>query len=203
MKIDMRNLTLVEKSGSQICEPIAGLLHALHRVGQEADKGRYRPPNWPMVWLAGGFIRDRFLGLDPKDIDICCWNVECVDTVRLYLEKIGGVETARSQWHYKIDVLRTVFTSPEHTVKWFDFTCCAAAAYVTKNGLIDMLLHPDFEDDCRAMQLRLNAPRYPRSTLARAKRFFARGWRMSAEEQARLEAMAVAAHRPEIVLSSM
>jgi hypothetical protein len=139
-------------------------------------------------WVAGGCIRDYFLGVMPLDYDIYFPDQQNFDKARAYLES----QNAKLDWDSEngckfsnngkvYDLIKIYRDSPEQTIERFDFT----TAMFCIEG--DNLYAGDTSfDDLESMVLKVNYITFPESTLKRTLRYYDKGFRMPAEEAVKM-----------------
>lgn len=171
-----------------------------------------RAPSWvsrgqDLVWFAGGCVRAMREGEAPRDLDVFFPNSFCLDAVlatikenfdhqvlstnelviklNVLIDDVAGRFTA-------VDLVKRYALNPLATARAMDFVCCSAALSMTTYAR-----HVRFESETAERVLTVNAPWRPRSSLKRAGRFEARGWRISDEERAKLKALAEDPYLPD------
>jgi hypothetical protein len=133
------------------------------------------------AWIAGGAVRDAFLGLEPKDLDV-------------YLDAAGSWEEARaslkrdrcvvqkdrpflveltSPGGRKIDLIKRLADGMLGCIRSFDFVACCAA--VSRDSFA---FHRGFFQAAETRSLALSACPNATTTVRRALRFIERGWTM-------------------------
>lgn len=159
------------------------------------------------LWIAGGFIRDLIMGIEPKDIDIWGSSVEALSNSSgilcdLMLKKYptslfatGNADTIRGNLTTIQFIKRWIFNSPEELIKSFDYSCCAAAVWydgTTWKGicLADTLFVSDgFKSCCATKSLVYTRPMRDEDKMGSLKRllkFMAKGWEVDDLNLARL-----------------
>lgn len=128
-------------------------------------------------FLAGGAIRDIYLGLEPKDYDLYFHSFD--DSVKVFkfisigfenpgknLSRIGCNGFSLEIMHFR------TFVSGSDLINSFDFTMCSAC--MDQDG--NFFYHHNFIRDLEAKKLVINKMTYPVGTMERIARFAARGW---------------------------
>ena len=132
-------------------------------------------------WLAGGAIRDYFMGVPIKtDYDIFFPNETEYNRCAKYLKENNGEVVWESENGMKIkyngkkfDLVKKFFPTPQETISEFDFTVSMFAVdhegvYHGATSFIDLAKR----------QLMINKITYPASTLSRAFRYYKKGFSM-------------------------
>lgn len=140
-------------------------------------------------WLAGGSIRDYFMGVPIKtDYDIFFPNEEEYNKTNSYFKNNNGVIKWESENGCKIkykdrtyDLVKKYFPDPESTINAFDFTVSMFAVdnkqiYFGESSFIDLAKR----------QLIINKITYPASTLSRAFRYYKKGFTMCLGEMKKI-----------------
>jgi hypothetical protein len=140
-------------------------------------------------WIAGGAIRDYFMGVSVKtDYDMFFPNEQEYEKARAYLIRLG----ANIKWESgngmkveldkkTIDLVKKFFNTPQATIEAFDFTVSMFAidsekVYYGESSFIDL----------SKRQLMINKITYPASTLSRAFRYYKKGFSMCKGEMKKL-----------------
>jgi hypothetical protein len=141
------------------------------------------------VWVAGGIVRDYFMGVPLRtDYDLFFPDEKTFNSVKTFFidnnamikwESVNGMKVV-----YKgktFDLIKHYFSTPEATIAAFDFTVSMFAVdckkvYVGESTFIDLAKR----------QLMLNNIPYPASTLSRAFRYYKKGFSMCAGEMKKL-----------------
>jgi len=140
-------------------------------------------------WIAGGSLRDYFMGEPIKtDWDIFFPNEDEFNKAKEHFEN----KKAKSLWKSKnaikftynnrtFDLIKRYFPTPIDTIKAFDFTVSMFA--VDKNKVY----HGETSFiDLAKRQLMINKITYPASTLSRAFRYYEKGFKMCKGEMLKL-----------------
>lgn len=140
-------------------------------------------------WLAGGALRDYFMGTTIKtDYDIFFPNEEEYIKAKEYFKKQGSEIKWESDNGMKVkhkgktyDLVKKFFDSPQITIDNFDFTVSMFAVdhekvYYGETTFIDLAKR----------QLMINKITYPASTLSRAFRYYKKGFSMCLGEMKKL-----------------
>jgi hypothetical protein len=142
-----------------------------------------------ICWLAGGALRDYFMGVPVKtDYDIFFPNESEFNKAKGYFE----TEEAEVIWesdngmkikhnNNKYDLVKKFFPDPQATIDAFDFTVSMFAVdnekiYHGETSFIDLAKR----------QLMINKITYPASTLSRAFRYYKKGFIMCLGEMQKL-----------------
>lgn len=140
-------------------------------------------------WLAGGALRDYFMGVPVKtDYDIFFPNETEYQKARTYFkakdaqikwESDNGMKVKHNGKTY--DLVKKFFPDPQATIEAFDFTTSMIAVdnekvYHGETTFIDLAKR----------QLVINKITYPASTLSRAFRYYKKGFTMCFVEMKRL-----------------
>jgi hypothetical protein len=140
-------------------------------------------------WLAGGALRDYFMGVPVKtDYDIFFPNEKEYEKARTYFkakeaeikwESDNGMKVKHNGKTY--DLVKKFFSDPQTTIEAFDFTTSMIAVdndkvYHGKTTFIDLAKR----------QLMINKITYPASTLSRAFRYYKKGFSMCLGEMKKL-----------------
>ena len=144
-------------------------------------------------WLAGGALRDYFMGVPVNtDYDIFFPDAANYTLAAEYFKKKGcevvwesdnGMKVGYSGKKY--DLIKKYFSSPQQTIDAFDFTVSMFAVdlervYFGKTSFIDLAKR----------QLMVNKITYPASSISRAFRYYTKGFKMCKGEMKKLcEAM--------------
>lgn len=140
-------------------------------------------------WIAGGAIRDYFMGIPIKtDYDLFFPNEEEFDKAKTYLsgkdaeikwESDNGCKVKYGKLTY--DLVKKYFPNPQATIEAFDFTVSMFAVdskkvYYGESSFIDLAKR----------QLMINKITYPASTMSRAFRYYKKGFTMCLGEMKKL-----------------
>jgi hypothetical protein len=136
-------------------------------------------------WVAGGSVRDYFLGLPVKtDIDIFFPDEENYEKAKNFLinneaqtvfENNNGCKISYNKSTY--DLVKKYFENPQSTIDAFDFTVSQFAVD------IKMVYHGESSFiDLARKQLIINKITYPASTIKRAFRYYEKGFRACSAE---------------------
>jgi hypothetical protein len=140
-------------------------------------------------WLAGGALRDYFMGVPIKtDYDIFFPNEKEYEKARIYFkakeaeikwESDNGMKVKHNGKTY--DLVKKFFSNPQATIEAFDFTASMIAVDSEKvyNGETTFI-------DLAKRQLMINKITYPASTLSRAFRYYKKGFTMCLGEMKKL-----------------
>jgi hypothetical protein len=140
-------------------------------------------------WIAGGSIRDYFMGVPMKtDYDMFFPNEVEYDKAKVYF----NAKKAEIKWESEngmkviyenktIDLVKKFFANPQDTIDAFDFTVSMFAidfekVYHGETSFIDL----------SKRQLMINKITYPASTLSRAFRYYKKGFAMCKGEMKKL-----------------
>lgn len=142
-----------------------------------------------ICWLAGGALRDYFMGIPIKtDYDLFFPNEEQYQKTAKYLKGKGCEVKWESDNGMKVkyngktyDLIKHFYQSPQETIDAFDFTVSMFAVdservYHGETSFIDLAKR----------QLMLNKLPYPASTLSRAFRYYKKGFSMCLGEMKKL-----------------
>ena len=142
-----------------------------------------------ICWLAGGALRDYFIGVPvTTDYDMFFPNEDEYKKAREYFEAKDCEVKWESDKGCKIkykektyDLVKMFFTNPQTTIDTFDFTVSMLAVdnesiYCGETTFIDLAKR----------QLMINKITYPASSLSRAFRYYAKGFRMCQGEMKKL-----------------
>lgn len=139
-------------------------------------------------WVAGGAIRDYFIGITPIDYDIYFPNEKEFKKAKKYLENNGAEKTWESgngvKYNYKgivVDLVKIYSPSPEATIENFDFTCCMLAI----KGYEIFYGETTFKD-LYSRKLIIYKVTSPLSTLKRTYKYIYKGFTISAAEAKKL-----------------
>lgn len=133
-------------------------------------------------WIAGGSVRDYFMGKPVKgDLDLFFPNEKEYEKAKDYLlkkseaEKIWESENGMKVIYKgkKIDLVKKHFDSPKATIDAFDFTVSMFAVNIKNVFYGDTSFI-----DLSKRQLMINIITYPASTLSRTLRYYQKGFRM-------------------------
>lgn len=140
-------------------------------------------------WVAGGAVRDYFMGKPVKtDIDIFFPDESNWALCKEYFIKNGGEVKWESDNGMKVklngktfDLIKKYFVSPVATIEAFDFTVSMFAVdvnnvYYQLQSFIDL----------SKRQLMINKITYPASTLSRAFRYYQKGFAMCSGEMKKI-----------------
>lgn len=140
-------------------------------------------------WLAGGALRDYFMGIPIKtDYDIFFPGEDDYDKCKAFFKEKGTEIKWESQNGMKVryggktfDLIKKFFASPQVTIDNFDFTVSMIAVdsekvYFGETTFIDLAKR----------QLMINKITYPASTLSRAFRYYKKGFSMCLGEMKKL-----------------
>jgi len=139
-------------------------------------------------WLAGGCIRDYFMGVKPIDYDVYFPNENEFNKAKSYLNSVNAKIDWESdngiKFYYNgivLDLVKIFSNNPEDTISRFDYTVCMLAVdhntlYFGENTLKDL------ED----RKLVINTITNPKSSLKRALKYYNKGFTMSALEASKL-----------------
>lgn len=140
-------------------------------------------------WLAGGALRDYFMGVPVKtDYDMFFPNEIEYEKARTYFkakdceikwESDNGCKMKYKERTY--DLVKKFFADPQTTIEAFDFTVSMFAVDQEKiyHGETTFI-------DLAKRQLMINAITYPASSLSRAFRYYTKGFRMCQGEMKKL-----------------
>jgi hypothetical protein len=140
-------------------------------------------------WIAGGAIRDYFMGVSVKtDYDMFFPNEMEYEKARVYF----NAKKAEIKWesgngmkvvyeNKTIDLVKKFFDTPQSTIEAFDFTVTMFAidserVYHGETSFIDL----------SKRQLMINKITYPASTLSRSFRYYKKGFLMCKGEMKKL-----------------
>jgi hypothetical protein len=141
------------------------------------------------VWVAGGSIRDYFMGIPVKtDFDLFFPNEDAHTKAFAYFlnnnatvkwESDNGIKL--SYKNKTFDLIKKYFVTPEDTINAFDFTVSMFAidnmkVYYGETSFIDL----------SKRQLMINKITFPISTLSRAFRYYKKGFVMCKGEMLKL-----------------
>ncbi len=142
-----------------------------------------------ICWLAGGALRDYFIGVPvTTDYDMFFPNEAEYKKAREYFEakdcevKWESAKGCKVKYKEKTyDLVKMFFTNPQATIDAFDFTASMLAVdnesiYYGETTFIDLAKR----------QLMINKITYPASSLSRAFRYYAKGFRMCNGEMKKL-----------------
>lgn len=142
-----------------------------------------------ICWLAGGALRDYFMGVPVKtDYDIFFPNENEFNNAKDYFksreaevlwESENGMKIKYKEVKY--DLVKKYFLDPQATIEAFDFTVSMFAVdtekvYYGETSFIDLAKR----------QLMINKITYPASTLSRAFRYYKKGFIMCLGEMRKL-----------------
>jgi hypothetical protein len=142
-----------------------------------------------ICWLAGGALRDYFMGVPVKtDYDMFFPNEIEYEKARTYFkakdceikwESDNGCKMKYKERTY--DLVKKFFADPQTTIEAFDFTVSMFAVDQEKiyHGETTFI-------DLAKRQLMINEITYPASSLSRAFRYYAKGFRMCQGEMKKL-----------------
>lgn len=132
-------------------------------------------------WLAGGALRDYFMGIPVKtDYDLFFPNLQEYNKAETYFKAMGAEVKWESENGMKVtyngrtfDLVKKFFNGPQATIDNFDFTASMLAVdaervYFGETTFIDLAKR----------QLMINQITYPASTLSRAFRYYKKGFTM-------------------------
>jgi hypothetical protein len=132
-------------------------------------------------WLAGGALRDYFMGVPVKtDYDIFFPNEKEYEKARTYFKAKKAEVKWQSDNGMKVkhngktyDLVKKFFSDPQTTIEAFDFTTSMIAIDTEKvyHGETTFI-------DLSKRQLMINKITYPASTLSRAFRYYKKGFTM-------------------------
>lgn len=133
------------------------------------------------AWVAGGAVRDYFSeGFLTSDIDLYFSTLKNFEKCKTFFIRTDGKivfendKVIKFKWKdKKIDLVKTVFNNPQHSIDSFDFTVCCAA--VDNDNLY---YNPTFFIDLSKKQLMINKLDYPISTLWRLQKYNLKGFRI-------------------------
>lgn len=140
-------------------------------------------------WLAGGALRDYFMGVPVKtDYDIFFPNEIEYNKAKVYFkakeaeikwESDNGMKVKHNGKTY--DLVKKFFSDPQTTIEAFDFTTSMIAVdnekvYYGETTFIDLAKR----------QLMINKITYPASTLSRAFRYYKKGFSMCLGEMKKI-----------------
>ena len=142
-----------------------------------------------ICWLAGGAIRDYFMGVPVvTDYDIFFPNEMEYQKCSVYLKAKGCEVKWESDNGMKVlyngkkyDLVKKFFPTPQETINAFDFTVSmfavdSDAVYFGESSFIDLAKR----------QLMLNMLPFPASTMSRAFRYYKKGFTMCGGEMRKL-----------------
>lgn len=139
-------------------------------------------------WIAGGSVRDYFMGINPVDIDIFFPNAKEFKKAKMFFEsrnaekKWESVNGVKYLYNGDIfDLVKIYHSSPQKTIKYFDFTTAMFA--VTDKSVF---AGDRSFDDLDNRRLVINSVTFPDSTLKRVQRYYDKGFRMSAKQLEKL-----------------
>lgn len=151
-------------------------------------------------WLAGGCVRDYFMGVTVKtDFDLFFPSEEEMKKTETYLLKKGAKMVWESEngakFRYKgntFDLVKHYFQSPKETINAFDFTISMLAVdnekvYYGETTFIDLAKR----------QLIINKIDYPASTLKRSYKYYQKGFVMCQSEMKTIYEAIQKAPKPE------
>lgn len=140
-------------------------------------------------WLAGGALRDYFMGVPVKtDYDMFFPDEAAYKKAREYFEakdcEVKWESDKGCKVKYKektYDLVKMFFSNPQETIDAFDFTVSMLAVdnesiYCGETTFIDLAKR----------QLMINKITYPASSLSRAFRYYTKGFRMCQGEMKKL-----------------
>jgi Poly A polymerase head domain len=145
------------------------------------------------AWVAGGAVRDAFLGEQPKDLDLYLDAAGTWEEALDALKRAGCVQQKdrpflvelASPGGRKIDLIKRLADGMLGSIRSFDFVaCCAAVSWDS------FAFHRDFFAAAEARSLALSACPNATTTVRRALRFIARGWTMRREDAVALVRLA-------------
>lgn len=130
-------------------------------------------------WIAGGAVRDYFMGIRQFKTDIDLFfpdETEFLKADIFFIEKGKELRETRNSKSFlyksnRYDLVKKFFSSPDETIKAFDFTVCCAA--VDRKRLY---LHDSFFIDLSSRKLVINTLPYPLSTLQRMQKYIRKGF---------------------------
>lgn len=142
-------------------------------------------------FVAGGAVRDYFLGKTPNDIDIFfpsklemhefserISEKHGLDSKKLLVaENANVIKVKLKKEEKKIDLVKLYHPSAQHAIKSFDFTVCAVA--VTPNYIT---YHENFFLDLATKRLSLNTTPTALNILYRLQKYIKKGYEMSPTE---------------------
>lgn len=141
------------------------------------------------VWVAGGAVRDHFMGVPAKtDIDLFFPKEDDYEHTKAYFidreaevkwESENGMKVEYEGFTF--DLVKHFFPDPRATIEAFDFTVSMFAVdsrkvYHGESSFIDLAKR----------QLMINKITYPASTMRRAFRYYTKGFRMCSDEMKKL-----------------
>ena len=139
-------------------------------------------------WLAGGCIRDYFMGVKPVDYDMYFPNETEFKKAKELLNSKGAVVKWESENGMKLetdgitlDLVKIYTPNPLETIQRFDFTACMFAVYHN-----ELLCGNTSFSDLQNRKLVINHITYPESTLKRAFRYYTKGFTISSAEASKL-----------------
>lgn len=142
-----------------------------------------------ICWIAGGSIRDYFMGKPIKtDHDLFFPDERNYELAAVYFKAKNAEVIWESDNGMKVvyegkkfDLVKFFFKTPQETIENFDFTVSMFAVDINQvyHGETSFM-------DLAKKQLMLNKIPYPASTLSRAFRYYNKGFRMCAEEMKKL-----------------
>lgn len=142
-------------------------------------------------WVAGGAVRDYFMGLPLKtDYDLFFPDENNYKKAAEYFKKSGATVKWESDNGMKVvlngktfDLIKKFFPDPQATIEAFDFTVSMFAVdaftgrvYYGESSFIDLAKR----------QLMINEITYPASTMSRAFRYYKKGFSMCLVEMKKL-----------------
>lgn len=140
-------------------------------------------------WIAGGAIRDYFMGIAIKtDHDLFFPNEIEYQKASVYFKAKGAIVKWESENGMKVsyngrvfDLIKKYFASPQETINAFDFTVSMFAVdletvYFGGSSFIDLAKR----------QLMINKITFPASTMSRAFRYYKKGFTMCQGEMKKI-----------------
>jgi hypothetical protein len=139
-------------------------------------------------WIAGGSVRDYFMGINPVDIDIFFPNENEFNKAKMFFESRNAEKKWESENGVKylyngdtFDLVKIYHSSPQKTIKYFDFTTAMFA--VTDKSVF---AGDTSFDDLDKRKLVINSVTFPDSTLKRVIRYYGKGFTMSSKQLEKL-----------------
>lgn len=144
--------------------------------------------------LAGGFIRDMYLGKEPADMDIFVWHEDEIPRIQQILVQHAWRDLSRhpeivtlvSPSCRVVQLIPTDSSDPLMTISRFDLTvCCAAADLYKKTAMCST----DFKRDIVARRLRIVNPGDIVGTSRRVERFLSQGYKLTRANALQLQSL--------------
>lgn len=154
-------------------------------------------PNYPRIFVGGGWIRETIMGQPPSDIDLFSTSLENCERIATDLLAPSGHRRFNTENAITIHglglpvqiITRWLFKAPEDLLASFDFTMCCAALWW--DGQWKSMCDDGFYEDLAAKRLHYREPvrvEEPGGSLLRAFKFTARGWNIPLEDIAKVTA---------------